>query len=34
MTILTGKEYTAGTHLPEEEYQKMKAEISDNEARA
>lgn len=34
MNILTGKDYTAGTHLPEEEYQKLDADISENEAKA
>ncbi len=34
MHILNGKDYTAGTHLPEEEYQKMSAEINEVEAKA
>lgn len=34
MNVLTGKDYTAGTHLPEEEYQKLDANISADEAKA
>lgn len=34
MNILTSKEYIAGTHLPEEEYKKLDAEISEVEAKA
>lgn len=34
MHILFGKDYIAGTHLPEEEYQKLNADISEVEAKA
>ena len=34
MAATTGKDYTAGTHLTEEEYQKLDADISEMEAKA
>lgn len=34
MNILTGKEYHGGTHLPQSDYERLDADITENEAKA